>query len=150
MHTLPEPSYLRQPLIYKDEYKGCFFNWPPQFQYQKENRQSQPFLLTRFTGTAAVIGCLFYLHNYLSPHWLVDCTHWQIGIHNISTNRTVLSNTSENLPALYEQFYCISRHINLSRATLLPTGTLERKIEIFRTKNATSKIFWRKCHQQNI
>ena len=38
-----------------------------------------------------------------------------------------------------EQFYCISGHIRLSGATLLPIGIIERKIEIFRTKNATRK-----------
>ena len=53
------PSQVRQEilhlvLIYR------FFHWyPPPFQYQKENpssSQSHPFLVTGFTGTAALIG----------------------------------------------------------------------------------------------
>ena len=35
-----------------------FFTSTPQFQYQKKTRQSGPFLVTGFTGTAALIGWL--------------------------------------------------------------------------------------------
>ena len=47
-------------------YRVVFFTGTPQFQYQKENPpsdQSRPFLVTGFTGTAALIGWLavFYL-----------------------------------------------------------------------------------------
>ena len=40
---------------------GFFFTGTPQFQYQKENlpsSQSRPFFVTKFTGTAALIGWL--------------------------------------------------------------------------------------------
>ena len=40
---------------------GFFLTGAPQFQYQKENlpsSQSRPFLVTGFTGTAALIGWL--------------------------------------------------------------------------------------------
>ena len=41
--------------IYLFKIQGVFFNWDPQCQYQKENRQAANHS-TGFTGTAAVIG----------------------------------------------------------------------------------------------
>ena len=59
--VLPEPEGPVRDKVNRDNIQGDFFNWRPLISVPKRKppiSQSQPFLLTRFSGTATVIGWL--------------------------------------------------------------------------------------------